>query len=135
MCETPYPVQWVVLDPNEADTQALITWSLPMGPYEIIYDDGSADNYFAWIQFGGATAVKFTPAGYPASVAGGRIYVGDGSYPEGANFIGSPMAVGVADDDGPNGMPGTILDSVMITCTNLGWQEFGLSLIIGRVLH
>lgn len=127
MCETPYPVYSVVLDPNEADTQAKITWSLPMGPYEIIYDDGTEENYFAWIQYGGATAVKFTPAGYPASVIGGRIFVGDGSYPEGADFIGQPMAVGIADNDGPNGMPGTILDSAQITCTNYGWQEFGLN--------
>ena len=85
--ENPYPVQWVVADPNEADNACMVTWSLPMGPYEIIYDDGSAENYFAWVQAGGAVAVKFTPAGYPASVVGGRLYVGDGSYPEGASFI------------------------------------------------
>ena len=127
LCEYPYPVQWVTLDPNEADTQALITWSLPMGPYEIIYDDGSAENYFAWIQFGGTVAVKFTPAGYPASVVGGRLYVGDGSYPEGANFIGQQMVVGIFDDDGTNGMPGTVMDSVAVTVNNYGWVEFGLN--------
>ncbi|RLD41989.1 MAG: hypothetical protein DRI89_08445, partial [Bacteroidetes bacterium] len=38
ICEEPYPVGWVFLDPNEADTKAMITWSDPMGPYEIIYD-------------------------------------------------------------------------------------------------
>ncbi len=125
--ENPYPVNWVVADPNEADDACMITWSLPMGPYEIIYDDGTAENYFAWIQYGGAVAVKFTPAGYPASVVGGRLYVGDGSFPEGANFIGAPMAVGIMDDDGPSGMPGTIMDSAMVTVDQYGWVDFSLN--------
>jgi len=115
LCEEPYPVNWVLADPNEADTQCMVTWSLPMGPYEISYDDGEADNYFAWVQFGGAVSVKFTPAGYPATVVGGRLYVGDGSYPVGSNFIGMPMAVGVIAADGPSGFPGTVVASMVVT--------------------
>ncbi len=124
MCETPYPVQWVFADPNLADTECMVTWTLPMGPYEIIYDDGEADDYVIWTQPGGAVGVHFTPAGYPANVIGGRLNVGDGSFPAGANFLGTDMAVGVMDDDGANGLPGTMLDSTIVTVNNYGWVDF-----------
>ena len=127
MCEVPYPVRWVLADPNEADTECMVTWSLPMGLYEIIYDDGTADNFFSWVLPGGGVAVKFTPAGYPTSVVAGKFYVGDGTFPEGANFLGSPMSVGVLDDDGTNGMPGTIVDSVEVIVNNYGWVEAALN--------
>ena len=102
----------------------MVTWTLPMGPYEIIYDDGEADDMLIWAYAGGAVGVHFTPAGYPATVLGGRLNVGDGSFPAGGNFLGTPMAVGVMDDDGVNGLPGTILDSVVITVNNYGWVDF-----------
>lgn len=124
MCETPYPVNWVYADPNEADTECMVTWTLPMGPYEIIYDDGEADDYVVWTQPGGAVGVHFTPAGYPATVLGGRLNVGDGSFPAGGNFLGTQMAIGLFDDDGAGGMPGTQLDSVAIDVTNYGWVDF-----------
>ena len=127
MCEEAYPVSGVFADPNEADTQCLVTWNLPAGPYTIIYDDGSAEDFAAWVAPGGAVAVKFSPAGYPASVIGGKVYVGDGFFPEGGNWLGTDIAVGVADDDGTNGMPGTIIDSLVVTVNNYGWVDFGLS--------
>jgi hypothetical protein len=119
-----YPVSGVYADPNEADTECLITWNLPAGPYTIIYDDNSAEDYFAWNNPGGVVAVKFSPAGYPARVIGGKLYVGDGMFPEGGMWLGTEMSVGVLDDDGINGMPGTILDSVTVSVNNFGWIEF-----------
>ncbi|NOY50873.1 MAG: hypothetical protein GXO88_09980, partial [Chlorobi bacterium] len=124
MCEEAYPVSGVFADPNEADTQCLVSWNLPAGPYTIIYTDDSAEEYAAWIQPGGAVAVKFTPAGYPATVTGGKLYVGDGMFPEGGSWLGTEIAVGVIDDDGTNGMPGTVLDSVIVTVDNFGWITF-----------
>ncbi|NOU48397.1 MAG: T9SS type A sorting domain-containing protein, partial [Bacteroidales bacterium] len=124
MCEMAYPVSFVNADPNEADTQALITWGIPMGPYSIQYDDGSAENYFSWLSAGSASAVKFTPAGYPATILGGRMYVGDGSFPEGVDFLGAEFAVGVIAADGTNGLPGTVLDSTIVTVDNFGWVNF-----------
>jgi hypothetical protein len=124
MCEMAYPVSFVHADPNEADTQALITWGIPMGPYSIIYDDGTAENYFSWLSAGSASAVKFTPAGYPATVIGGRMFVGDGSFPEGVDFLGAEVAVGVIAADGTNGLPGTVLDSTIVTVDNYGWVNF-----------
>ncbi len=124
LCETPYPVGWVVADPNQDDTQCLITWNIPMGPYEISYDDGTANDFVSWNAPGNAVAVKFTPAGYPATVTGGRIYVGDGSFPTGANFLGTQFAVGVFAADGTNGMPGTMLDSINVDVNNYFWVNF-----------
>ena len=124
LCETPYPVSGVYADPNQDDTECLITWNIPMGPYEISYDDGTANDFVTWSAPGNATAVKFTPAGYPATVTGGRMFVGDGTFPDGANFLGSQFAIGVLDDDGPNGMPGTVLDSIVVDVNNYNWVQF-----------
>jgi hypothetical protein len=63
------------------DTEVLVTWGDGMGPYEVIYDDGTAENFTAWALPGNMNAVKFTPASYPATVYGGKIFVGDGSFP------------------------------------------------------
>ncbi|KAF0193350.1 MAG: hypothetical protein FD166_3718, partial [Bacteroidetes bacterium] len=92
--------------------------------YSIQYDDGTAENYFSWLSTGSASAVKFTPAGYPATVTGGRMFVGDGSFPEGVNFLGAEFAVGVIAADGANGLPGTVLDSAVVTVDNFGWVNF-----------
>ena len=124
LCEIPYPPAWVFLDPNEQDTEALVIWTWPCPDYEIIYDDGNAEDYAMWVQAGGKSAVRFTPAGYPATVKGGRIYVGDGSFPIGADFIGTDFAIGILDDDGPDGMPGTVLDSIVVTVNNYEWVSF-----------
>jgi len=109
---------------NATDTQCDITWTAPYGPYELLYDDGTAENYAAWQLAGNMNAVKFTPAGYPAQVQGGRVFVGDGSFPAGGNFIGQTFKMVVMDDNGAGGMPGTALDSVDVTCNNFGWVEF-----------
>ncbi len=125
LCVTPYPVSWVTAQVNDPDTKCYVEWSVPMGPYEIIYDDGSAEDYVIFVEGGGAGAVRCTPAGYPATVTGGRVYVGDGSFPvNGANFLGTDISVGILDDDGPNNGPGTVLDSTTITINNYGWVEF-----------
>ncbi len=124
MCEMPYPVPLVQADVNQDDTECLITWSPPEGSYEIIYDDGTAEDYVSWTVPGNAIAVKFTPAGYPATVTGGRLYVGDGSFPANANFLGSRFAIGVMDDNGTNGLPGTLLDSIVVDVNNYYWVTF-----------
>ncbi|OFY49175.1 MAG: hypothetical protein A2W85_17160 [Bacteroidetes bacterium GWF2_41_31] len=124
LCRMPYSVQWILAEPNAADSECIVSWSAPMGPYEIAYDDGTADEYTIWTSAGGAVAVLFTPTGYPSTVIGGRLNVGDGSFPTGSNFLGSTMAVGILDDDGANGLPGTVLDSLTVTVDHYGWIEF-----------
>ncbi|PKP36537.1 MAG: hypothetical protein CVT97_08775, partial [Bacteroidetes bacterium HGW-Bacteroidetes-14] len=110
---------------NAADTQTDVTWGVPEPSYEVLYDDGTAENYAAWALPGNMNAVKFTPAGYPAHVYGGKVFVGDGSFPNNnTGFIGTTFGAMVKAADGTNGMPGTTLDSIGVTVNNLGWVEF-----------
>ncbi len=110
---------------NAADTQTEVTWGLPIPSYEVLYDDGTAENYAAWALPGNMNAVKFTPAGYPATIYGGRVFVGDGSFPNNnTGFIGTTFGAVVYAADGANGLPGTALDSISVTVNNLGWVNF-----------
>ncbi len=120
----PYEPMFVEATVNATDDACLVEWGLPSGDYEIVYDDGVAENMIAWFTGGNMNAVKFTPAGYPAIVKGGKIYVGDGSYPAGGAFLNVDFGVAVYAADGVNGMPGTLLDSIVVTPTEYGWVNF-----------
>lgn len=142
--EIAYPVTLVHAEVNEADTQAEVSWGAPTPEYEILYDNGTAENYTAWALPGNVNAVKFTPAGYPATMYGGKVYVGDGSFPNNnTGFLGTTFSAVVYDDNGTNGLPGTTLDSIVVTVDNLGWVSFsGLeatiedgSFYLGMVQH
>jgi hypothetical protein len=119
MWDMNYPPAFVHAEVMDLDTWCQVTWALPAGPYEIIMDDGSAEDLVLWQARGSQNAVKFTPSGYPATVIGGNFYVGDGSYP--GPFVGTEFGVIVYAADGANGMPGTMLDSTGVTVNNYGW--------------
>jgi hypothetical protein len=119
MWDNNYPPSLVHAEVMDNDTWCELTWGLPQGPYEMIMDDGEADDFFVYASAGSWNAVKFTPAGYPATVIGGSFYVGDGSFP--GPFLGTGFGVAVFDDDGMNGLPGTMLDSNGVTVNNSGW--------------
>jgi type IX secretion system substrate protein/carboxypeptidase family protein len=119
--EALYGPGWVRSAINDDDTECLVEWSIPWGQYEIIYDDATVDDYLIYTVSGNAHAVKFTPAGYPAKIKGGTVYVGDGSFPLGSDFIGSTFGLAVFDDDGTDGLPGTLLDTAEVTVGNHGW--------------
>lgn len=104
------------------DTRCLVTWNYPFSVLEMTFDDGEADDYYLWQYPGNINAVKFTPTFYPAYIAGGRIYVGDSSFP--GPFLGTGFRVEIYDDDGANGMPGTLLDSMTVQVDNYGWVWF-----------
>ncbi|RLD75268.1 MAG: hypothetical protein DRJ15_17230, partial [Bacteroidetes bacterium] len=123
MYEDPYAVPFVTATVEYPDEDfCTVDWSLPEGPYELIYDDGVAEDLFVWATYGNENAVKFTPAGYPANVFGGRLYVGDGLFPAGS-WLGTDFVVMVYGDDGA-GLPGAMLDSMAVTVNNYGWVEF-----------
>ncbi len=122
MWDVNYGPGMVIATVMDNDTWCEVTWTLPEGPYEIVMDDGEADDYFIYASAGSANAVRFTPLGYPATVIGGRIYVGDGNFP--GPFLGSEFSVAIFDDDGPNGLPGTMVDSAGVTVNNYGWVDF-----------
>ncbi|MDZ7742105.1 MAG: carboxypeptidase regulatory-like domain-containing protein [Bacteroidota bacterium] len=124
MWEELYKPGWVTATVNENDTECLVEWSVPWGAYEVLYDDGSADDYLVYSVAGNAHAVKFTPAGYPATIMGGSVFVGDGSFPVGSDFLGSTFGMALIDDDGTDGMPGTVLDSIEVEVDNYGWIDF-----------
>jgi len=117
-----YPPGFVHAEVMDEDTWCEVTWTLPAGPYEISFDDGSAEDFVLWQSPGSQNAVKFTPAGYPATVVGGRLFVGDGSFS--GPFLGTDFSIVVYDDDGTNGLPGTMVDSVGVTVNNYGWVTF-----------
>ena len=119
MWDMNYPPGFVHTEVMANDSWCQVTWALPNGPYEIIMDDGEADDFFVYAHAGSWNAVKFTPSGYPATVIGGKFYVGDGSFP--GPFLGTGFGVAVFDDDGADGLPGTLLDSNSIIVNNSGW--------------
>ncbi len=121
MFEQPYAPSCATATVNAGDTQSTVTWCAPAGPYELLYDDGTAENFAAWQVPGNMNAVKFTAKGYPAKVVGGKFFVGDGSFPAGGNFMGKQFAVEVYKADGASGMPGTRVDSTGVTVNSYGW--------------
>ncbi len=122
MCETPYAPSCANAAVNATDTQCVVNWCMPGGPYEMLYDDGTAENYVAWTLPGNMIAVKFTPKGYPALVKGARFYVGNNTFPVGGNIIGSTFTVKILKDDAVGGLPGTQVGSdVVTTVTTTGW--------------
>jgi hypothetical protein len=105
------------------DTWCRVEWPDPIGnPWELAYDDGEADDFFVYSNPGSLNANKFIPQFHPFIVTGGKIYVGDGSFP--GPFLGTSFRVLVYDDDGEDGLPGTALDSMDVTVENYEWVEF-----------
>lgn len=120
----PYPVNWVdagVLSCS-IPSAAYINWSLPSGEEEIIYDDGIAEDYFSWNSANNESAVRITPAYYPAKLTGGSVYVGDGSYP-GAYWLYREFAM-LIYGEGTGGLPGNLLDSIGVLIYHAGWITF-----------
>lgn len=99
------------------DLAAHVQWSESGYTY---YDDGSCDEMTVWAIPGGEMVVKFN-LGQSAQVVGAMIYVGDGSFPQGNEFLGTDFLLVAYNNDGVDGMPGTLLDSVFITVENYLW--------------
>ncbi|MFA5418871.1 MAG: T9SS type A sorting domain-containing protein [Bacteroidales bacterium] len=100
------------------DSSCKVDWRYPWYWY---WDDGSAEDYVAWMGPDGETVNKFELQGGPVQVVGGEIFVGDGSFPAGGTFLGTEFLLVAYDNDGESGMPGTLLDSVVITVENYDW--------------
>ena len=116
---SPVGVYAEVLPSNVVD----ISWGAPGTSYEIIYDDGTAENFAVWSQGGNMNALKFMPPGYPCEIVAGSVYVGDGTYPMG-NDILQPFFMAIYDDNGTDGMPGTELARIEVVPVGFGWVAF-----------
>ncbi len=102
-----------------------VNWSLPVGDYELLYDDGIQDQFSVWATQGNMNGVRFSPPGYPAQIRGGSVNLGTSSnYPPGSNPL-VPFQVAVFDATGPSGLPGTMIGGPFdIVPTHYGWFEF-----------
>jgi len=105
-----------------------ISYSLPTGPYELIYDDGIQDDFTVWATQGNINAVRFTPVGYPAILTGGSVHIGNpGNYPPGSIPL-VPFQIKIFDATGPANSPGNLIGGPFdVIPTALGWVEFQLS--------
>ncbi len=119
LTEFPYPPACAFASVNMEDTQCTISWCPPTAPYEMLYDDGTAENAAAWILPGNMNAVKFTPQGYPATITGARFYI-DAGYS--VVLPGSTLKAVVYDAD-VAGLPGILLDSTTIALNAPGWVD------------
>jgi len=118
-----FPVPYVTATVNcSVQSACLVEWGFPVSPFEIIYDDGTAEDLFVWATAFNENAVRFTPGGYPATVSGGRVYVGDGSFPN-VYWMNTPFAILVYDEDAA-GLPGNLLDSIGVSVNNYEWIDF-----------
>ncbi|MFC2107251.1 carboxypeptidase regulatory-like domain-containing protein [Bacteroidota bacterium] len=130
LTEEAYAPSWIIAEVINNDTECLVEWLDPASPYEILYEDGIAEEFLVWTYPGNENAVRFTPLAYPANIQGGRINVGDGSFPNG-NWLNTKFAIIVYDDDGIGGLPQTLLDSMHVNVDNYGWVDFwGLDAMI-----
>jgi Zn-dependent metalloprotease len=96
-------------------------FTYPVAVHQLAYDDGQADDtYIGYGVAGGGLAVRITPQTYPC-------------YPTHVRFFSSPyedatITVKVWDDDGPRGLPGTVLGSVDADVSATGdWFDVDIS--------
>jgi len=135
MAETTNPAsQPFVATLNTPQTQVDLSWNLPRGYYELIYDDGIKDLTTVWAVGGNLNAVKFTALNYPVYVVKGSVNIGDASdYAPGTDPATlAPFQVQIFDATGPGGMPGNpMADPIDIQPTHFGWTFFDLPAWIG----
>lgn len=115
------------LDSTVSPLTVDISWQVPRGDYELLYDDGIMDNFTVWAVQGNMNAVKFTPLGYPITVTGGKINIGtSANYPAGSTpFV--PFQISVYDASGVGGTPGVkIAGPVDVIPSNFGWVDFSI---------
>jgi hypothetical protein len=73
------------------------------------YDNGldAGLGGLGWSGGGGGTGIEFKPPFYPCNLTQVRAFIAANT-----NFVGFSMVI--VDDDGPNGTPGTVIDSIAV---------------------
>ncbi|MBE0648816.1 MAG: carboxypeptidase regulatory-like domain-containing protein [Bacteroidales bacterium] len=126
----PYPVSNLNVWEVPSQTAVDIYWDLPVGNYEIIYDDGIQEDFLLTQYPYTRYAVKFNPQAYPVTVKGGKVNVGElSNYPNGV-APSHYFQIQVMDATGPGGMPGNCKGTYWIDPLpsplppDLGWIPF-----------
>jgi len=108
---------------DTASASVHCSWTFPVGPYELLYDDGIQDNFTVWASAGSKNALKFTPLAWPVKIRGGRLNIGTQSnYP--AQYNHAAFQVAVYDATGPSGEPGNQLAMVTVNPSAWEWTDF-----------
>jgi len=112
---------------NTGATAVDLSWGIPVGYYELIYDDGILDITTVWAQGGNMNGVKFTGLNNPVTLYGGSVNIGSvDDYPAGTTIATvAPFQMQVYDATGTGGAPGVAIgDPIDIAPANFGWNEF-----------
>ena len=99
---------------NNRKVQEIISVNTNVPQYFLDYSDGVAEGTIGWNGGNGGVGIYIEPPIYPAKIDGTRYYIA-------ANNTTSPKGFSamVIDDDGPNGGPGTVLDSVYVPANSV----------------
>jgi Zn-dependent metalloprotease len=102
--------------PYNYSRTCLFTYAVAVN--QLAYDDGQPDEYVGYGGKGGALAVRITPQSYPCYPTHIRLFpYGD-----------STITVKIWDNDGPRGLPGTVLGSVNVNAKATGnWFDVDIS--------
>jgi hypothetical protein len=111
----------------QLDTTVHLSWNLPVGDYELYYDDGGEESSTVWVDAGNMSAVHFTALNAPYSIKGGSVYIGPSTdYLEGTLTTAlTAFKVQVYDATGTGGTPGAAVGNALtVTPTAFGWNTF-----------
>jgi len=116
-----------VLNNPVTPTSVNLNWGVPQGFYQLIYDDGTQDNFAIWANANNLNALKFTPLSWPVKLIGGKVNLGAAAnYPSNALPL-TKFWMFAYKADGPGGVPGTVIDSVEVTPAGFGWADYSFA--------
>lgn len=98
---------------NNSVTQEIVVVDTSLFSYELNFSDNVLDGGLAWTDGTGGIGVYFAPPEYPVKVLSTKFFIQ-------SNLNNSKFIAKIYDDDGQDGTPGTLLDSVMVMTVGTG---------------
>ena len=98
---------------NDSIIQEVVVVDTSLASYELNYTDNIADDGLSWQDGTGGIAVYYVPPQYPVKVTSTKFYIS-------SNINNAKFIAKIYDDDGDNGDPGTLLDSVLVQTIFVG---------------